>query len=153
GESRDFSVFFSPLAVEHERARLAVLVEGVPAPSGFSRRLTIGLSGVGAGPRISVEPDTLTFGSQLIRTASAPQQITVRSTGSAPLHITNVLSSSDWRLESQVPRTEILPGAAVQLAVVFRPGSSGPLTGTLVLDSDAPGGPARVTLEGVGVAA
>jgi hypothetical protein len=153
GESRDFSVFFSPLAVEHERAQLAVLVEGVPAPSGFSRRLTIGLSGVGTGPQISVEPDALAFSSQLIRTASAPQQITVRNTGSAPLHITNILPSLDWRLEIQVPRTEILPGAAVQLAVVFRPGSSGPLTGTLVVDSDAPSGPARVTLEGEGVAA
>jgi hypothetical protein len=157
GQSRNLAVAFSPKTVAlgplgQAHAVLVVETASSPGPSRFSRRLTIGLHGVGTGPRVDLQPAGLAFGPQPIGTASPPQTMTIHNSGSGPLRITNIVASSDWRLDSQPPAAEILPGDAVQIQLAFRPGHAGQLVGTLMVDSNAPASPATAALEGTGVA-
>src|SRR5207249_5773955 len=48
---------------------------------------TVTLSGTGLGPVVSLSPPSLTFGTQLVGTASAAQAVTLHNTGNAPLYI------------------------------------------------------------------
>jgi hypothetical protein len=153
GGTRNFSVAFSPQTVGEEHAVLTVLAESTPAPARFTRRLTIGVDGEGTGARITPFPDHLSFGPQRIRTASSPQTVTLRNEGSGPLHIAGIALTSDWVLSAALPATEIPPGDQIEVGVVFRPGHSGSLAGTLVVDSNAPGAPVTVALDGTGVVA
>lgn len=153
GQTREISVRFTPTVLGSAHATLTVIAESTPAPASFTGRPTIELKGIGTGPRISLAPTDINYDPQLIRTQSQPRTVTITNSGSGPLRITNIMVSSDWTVAAQPPTSEIAPGGTFDVTVVFRPGHTGPLTGTLIVDGNAPDGAATATLHGTGVAA
>ncbi|GAA1772369.1 hypothetical protein GCM10009712_20490 [Pseudarthrobacter sulfonivorans] len=153
GQSRTFPFFFSPIGVGPAQTVLTLVARSLPGPSRFTRQLSIVAHAEGTGPRLVASPSAFIFVQQLIRTSSPPQTLTVRNTGSSPLHISSIVTSSDWALEQPIDQKEILPAGSLDVGVVFRPGTDGPLTGVLLIDSNAPGPSVSVPLEGTGKAA
>ncbi|MFI6007781.1 choice-of-anchor D domain-containing protein [Streptomyces sp. NPDC051243] len=153
GASRSFLVWFSPRTVGPAQAELVLETSDTSAPSRFTDRRTLRISAVGVGPRLEVAPARLAFGPQAIRTVSPPQRLTVTNTGSRPAARVSLAVSREWRVTTPLPGTALPPGGVLTLDVVFSPGHSGPLAGTLVVDADTLDGPVAVALEGTGVAA
>jgi len=108
--------------------------------------------------KISLEPGalvsstSLTFGSQNVGTASAPQTVTLSSNGTAPLHITGVSVSGDFA-ETNDCGKGVAAGSTCALNVTFTPTASGTRTGALTINDNAGGSPQTVSLVGTGVSA
>jgi HYDIN/CFA65/VesB family protein len=102
-------------------------------------------------PSYSVSPTSLTFGTQLINSASAPKPVTVTNTGPVPLPVTSItLSSSGSQPFSQTNNcgTSVAVGATCTVNVVFDPNSAGAAGATLSVN--AGGTRSTVSLSGSG---
>ena len=95
-------------------------------------------------PGITLAPapnTTLSFGSEVVGTASSAQKITVTSTGGTPVSISNLSAPSGFTASgctSAVPQ-----GSSCQIAVVFQPSTAGTIAGNLTF-TDNVSGAARV---------
>lgn len=123
-----------------------------------------GAVGVGAGyvhslaivaGLASATPGSVNFGAQAVGSESGAQTVTVTNTGSGMLVLYDVTLTGanvdSFKLAS-VGRTPILvpAGQAKALEVSFAPSSTGPLTASLNLDSNAVDSPRLVLLSGTG---
>lgn len=117
------------------------------------------LSGCGGGgssifssmgtPVASVSPASLTFGNEVVGTNSQSLPITVINSGTAALDISTVTASANYGQSNNCGMS--LPvGAKCVISVVFTPGASGTLSGTLSLSDNAGGSPQKVMLSGTG---
>jgi Putative Ig domain/Abnormal spindle-like microcephaly-assoc'd, ASPM-SPD-2-Hydin len=111
--------------------------------------LTVGSSSTG-GPAISVTPGNLAFGSVIIN-SSGKSSLAISNTGSASLSITaaNVTGSSAFSTSMSVPMT-VAAGSSETIPVQFAPSTSGSVTGSLSLVSNAPTSPTTIALTGSG---
>ncbi len=141
-------ILFRPTGEGPRTGELTVTSNAVGGP------FRLPLSGTGLVPAIGITPDALTFGAQDVGTTSQPQPVTVSSTGSASLSITEVTltgpHTDDFRLRDNCGRRGHMPGAECVVEVVFAPTAPGPRTATLNLTDDAPGSPHTVQLSGEG---
>jgi hypothetical protein len=116
------------------------------------------LDGFGASPGaadLDLEPGNLLFGSQAVGTTSVPQVVVATGTGTSAVTIDSFAASGDFAVSSaDCPATPatLQPGAICTLSVTFTPTGSGGRTGTLTINSTAPGGQRFVSLEGSGIA-
>ncbi len=116
---------------------------------------TVNLTGSGAsGPQLRIVPATLNFGNQAENTLSAPQTITITSTGDAtvtlPAHA--ITSSADFLLQSNSCGTSLAFGASCTLSVAFKPTTTQlPEVGTLLISDNATGNPQPIYMMGTGV--
>lgn len=102
-----------------------------------------------AQPGASLSPVSLTFPTQNLGATTAPQTVTVTSTGLLPLSINGFQMTGDFAESDNCPTT--LPsGASCTANVTFTPRSSGPLTGSLKLFDNASNSPQSVALSGTG---
>ena len=103
-------------------------------------------------PLISVTPGSLAFGSVTIDD-SGKQSLTVSNPGTASLSITaaNVTVSVFNTNGLSVPVT-VAAGGSVTIPVEFVPATSGSVTGSLSLVSNAPTSPTTIPLTGSGIA-
>jgi hypothetical protein len=113
---------------------------------------TVGLSGVGDDPEVSLSATTLSFGNQMVGTRSAPQAVVLTNTGTATLRVNSVGISAQFVKSGNCPGS-IDIGKSCTVNVIFAPTTTGPIQGTLTLSDDAPGSPQTVSLTGTGVAA
>ena len=100
-------------------------------------------------PAASLSPTNLTFGSQSVGTNSAPQPVTLSSNGTAPLHITGILTSGDFT-ETDNCGKGVAAGSTCTVNVTFNPTASGTRTGALTINDNAVGSPQTVSLTGTG---
>jgi hypothetical protein len=104
------------------------------------------------GPDLRLSASTLDFGTLALGTSSTPQTVIVTSSGDASLSISNVDvtgGATDFSRSSTCLGT--LPnGTNCAIEVTFTPTAIGPRTGTITVDSDAPGGPHFIQLQGTG---
>jgi hypothetical protein len=105
--------------------------------------------GSSSGPSLSVSPSSLTFASQALNTTSSAQTVTVDNTGTAAASVSQIAASGDFA-ETSTCGTSIAAGASCTVSVTFTPTTSGTLTGSLTIASNAPNSPATVTLTGTG---
>jgi hypothetical protein len=95
-----------------------------------------------------------TFGTTPQGEISAPQTVTVTSTGESPLSITGLsfagADPGDFIVGSDGCLGALAPGASCQLTVNFTPQAQGSRTAALEIASNAPNGPATVSLSGTG---
>jgi uncharacterized repeat protein (TIGR01451 family) len=106
---------------------------------------------VSAAPAsLSVNPTTLTFGAQRVGTASASQPVTIANTGSGTVNISSIATSADFSKTTDCTAT-LAPSTSCTVNVSFAPASSGNITGSVTIQSDATGSPHTVALTGVGV--
>jgi len=107
--------------------------------------------GVPANTAVTVSPTSLTFGTHLVGTSSAPHPVTLTNTGNAPLDITSIVASRNF-LQQNDCGSQLLPGANCTIEVTFRPRQIGQINGTITVIDNAPNSPQTVSLSGVGTA-
>ena len=106
--------------------------------------------GSGVGAQAELFPTTLDFGTLTVNARSAPQLITVRNVGQAPLLVSGSITGSGFRLAGPLPAS-IAPGQEDEVALEFVPGIDGPVTDTFTIQSNSAQPPVPVALTGVGV--
>ena len=139
-------------------SKTAVLVVSSNDPT--HPKLNISLSGKGVTPAqgaISLDKQSIDFGSVKINTESASQSVVVKNVGSADLSVSSVYmdgndsSEFDVKTDSCSNKT-LAPSQTCNISVVFKPASVGSKQANLSIDSDDPNKPtAKVLLLGNGV--
>ncbi len=144
GQACVILVSFSPAATGDRSGTLTIKSNALSSPD------TVALSGTGIAPVITVTPSTLKFGSVLVGSTSAPQNVTVGNAGDSPLSVKSAVTSGPFAVSDDAcsGAGAIAPGGTCQIAVVFAPSDSGSVSGTLTISSD--GGTATVALSGTG---
>jgi hypothetical protein len=113
------------------------------------------LSGVGGIPAMSVTPTTVSYGSILAGTTSAPTTVTVSSNGAANLAISSVsiggTNAADFTKSADTcAGATLVPGTTCTFNVTFAPGTGGPKAAAVTVTSNA--GPQTVALSGTATA-
>ncbi len=108
-------------------------------------------------PTISLSTSAIKFGSHPVGTTSAAQTITVTNTGVSGLQIGNSLAvgganPSAFALSGDTCSNSLIAaGSSCSFALQFMPGSTGPFTGSVVINSNAASSPNVITMQGTGL--
>ena len=98
-------------------------------------------------------PTSLSFGKLSVGTTSAPQNVTMASSGSAALNISSIVASGDFSQTNTCPVGGSLAASSnCTITVIFTPTAEGTRTGAVTITDNAPLSPQSVPLTGVGVA-
>jgi hypothetical protein len=100
-------------------------------------------------PLITYEPNSLSFGSVVVGTSSAPQSVTLTNSGSAPLTFAAILASQDFT-QSNTCGSSLAPGTDCTIPVTFTPTALGAKAGAVTITDSATGSPHTVALSGNG---
>jgi Abnormal spindle-like microcephaly-assoc'd, ASPM-SPD-2-Hydin len=109
--------------------------------------VTVPLSGIGTSPAVTVSPTSLSFGVQANGTPSAAQQLTITNSGTGPLVISSVQTTSEFAATSTCGASIVAQGTCT-VQVTFTPTASGPQTGSLTITDNASNSPQTVSLAG-----
>jgi Ca2+-binding RTX toxin-like protein len=104
-------------------------------------------------PAAAVSPDGIDFGQLTVGQTSAPQVVTVSSTGDADLVVSDVSLSdpaAGFAITANTCGT-VAPGGTCSISVTFAPTAAGDREADLVITHNAGGNPATVGLKGTGV--
>ena len=153
GSSCHVSVTFQPMATGNRTATVSINDNAPSSPQ------TISLTGTGVIPTATLSPTSLTFSSQLIKTSSATQTVTVTNSGSGPLLISGIAitgtNSGDFTQTNTCGTQLGGGGASCTVTVTFTPTAAGSRTANLTITDNNNGKNPNydvVTLTGVGVA-
>jgi 6-phosphogluconolactonase (cycloisomerase 2 family) len=145
------SITFSPASAGTFTADLQV-ADNAP---GSPQTLLLNGTGVAPAPAVTFSPNALSFPATTQGASSAPQTLTVLSTGNAPLHISAVSlggpNPSDFSFTNNC-LAPVAPSSNCTISVVFSPIAPGQLTADLLISDDAPGSPQTLVLSGSGIA-
>lgn len=117
------------------------------------------ISTVTSPAAVSLNPTSLTFGSQALGTTSAAQAVTLTNSGGAPLTITGLsitgTDAGQFAQTNSCPAspTTLASGATCTINVTFTPTTSGTRTAALSVADNASGSPQTVPLNGTGASA
>ncbi|MEP7304058.1 MAG: choice-of-anchor D domain-containing protein [Acidobacteriota bacterium] len=111
-----------------------------------------------AGPNVTspadaFSPTSLTFATQRVGTASAPQTVTLSNPVnglSAPLTISSIVTVGDFAIASNTCGGSLAAGTSCTIGVTFKPTAAGPVSGLLAVFDNAPNTQRGVTLSGTG---
>jgi hypothetical protein len=103
-----------------------------------------------AQPVISLSPTALTYTTQAVATASAPQAITVTNTGNAALVVSQVTATGDFNETDTCTAAPVAPNVSCTIQVRFLPIAAGSRTGVLTVYGNVSGGQATASLTGTG---
>jgi hypothetical protein len=148
GTSCTISVIFSPTVDGNRTASITITDNALDSPQSVS------LAGTGALlPGVSLDPASLTFGSQSVGTSSQPQSVTLTNTGGGTLIITGLAiagtNASDF-VQNNTCGASLAPGLTCTISVIFTPSETGNRLATLSITDNAPGSPHNVALFGGG---
>ncbi len=108
------------------------------------------LNGIGTTPTASVTPASLSFSSQVIGTTSSARSITVQSTGTGPLQVSQIAVSGPFGETDNCIAAPIASGSSCTISVTFSPAVTGSAGGSVTITDNA--GTQTVSLSGSGVA-
>ena len=113
--------------------------------------LTVVLNGTGLTPgKLTIMPPMLQFGSFVIGTTSAAQNVMVQNTGGSPVAVgTPSTSINDYLLSGSCPAT-LAANQSCTLSVSFKPTMAGDRPGQLNIPSDGAANAVAATLDGTG---
>jgi uncharacterized repeat protein (TIGR01451 family) len=115
--------------------------------------LQLPLTGTGIDPALSISPDSVDFGQQVVGTTSDKMAVLITSTGTTDLTVTGLSASGDFAVAaSDCTAQPIPPGQTCFISVTFSPTASGSRSGTLTINSNAPSSPNTLPLSGTGIA-
>lgn len=141
GSQCTISLTFSPTATG-TRTGVVTVFDNAP-----SKTQTIQLTGTGSS--IIVSPLSLNFGSLVVGTASAPQNVTLTNQGSSTLAINSISTTGDYS-QSNSCGSSVNPNASCVISVVFTPSAAGNRNGSLQITDSDPTSPQTVSLSGSG---
>jgi hypothetical protein len=137
-----------------------IWVNGVHTADGTSATISAQVGQVtrvdflsGAAPALGLSSSRLSFSQRPIGSTSPAQSVTLSSRGTVPVTL------GDFSLAGAYPddfaatttcKTDIAPGTTCTVSVTFTPVAAGIRSATLVVTDNAPGGPHRIALTGVG---
>ncbi|MGA8554916.1 MAG: choice-of-anchor D domain-containing protein [Candidatus Acidiferrales bacterium] len=145
GQSMSFSVQFAPAAAGSVTGSISIANDATGSP------VAIALTGTGTQAGISASPASASFGNVTIG-ASNSQPIMLTNAGNVALTISAATVSGTGFSITGAPTT-IAVGGNASFNAVFTPTTSGSVTGSLSLTSNAPGSPLVIPFTGTGVAA
>ena len=105
--------------------------------------------GAGQCKNVMLSPGSLSFGSQLVYTTSAPQKVTLTNPGSTMLDISSIAASANFYQHNNCG-SSLMTGASCTISVTFRPSTICAKTGALTITDNASNSPQTVALSGVG---
>ena len=145
GASCTLNVTFTPSQLGPRSASIIIADDAVVSSQ------TLSLTGMGgdSGPNATLSPTSLTFGDQVVGTASPTQSITLSNYGTATLSLTSIAASANFG-ETNTCNSTLASGATCTINVTFTPSESGDLSGALSMADDAAGSPQTVSLSGTG---
>jgi hypothetical protein len=106
------------------------------------------LLGTPAGPAVTLSPPSLNFGTELVGTSSAPQNVILTSIGSDTVNLDSIAASTNFSQRNNCG-SSLAPGASCTITVKFKPSSPG-TQGTVTITDNAPNSPQTVMLTGIG---
>jgi hypothetical protein len=106
----------------------------------------------GTSSPLTASPSGVSFGSETVGSTSPAQSVTVSNPGSAAVSMASVGVTGPFS-ETNNCGTSLAAGASCTVSVLFAPTASGSASGTLSVNSSAPGSPLTVALSGTGTAA
>ena len=108
-----------------------------------------------AVPLASLSPASVTFGTQLVNTASAASVVVLTNPGAGAMTISSIsisgTNSSNFARTTTCGST-LAAGASCNISITFTPSATGVRTATLSVSDNAAGSPHTVSLSGTGVA-
>ncbi len=151
GTSCTLSYNYSPTATGPAMQMFTVTSNAADSPDDFV------LQGNGIQPAISVIPNPVDFGDQLITTTSGVMTTTLTNTGTADLNVMSISPAAAPFTAaggscSATPFV-LVPGVSCTLSFTFDPTTAGPAMQNLSIVSDAPTAPDTLTLQGNGTQA
>ncbi len=109
--------------------------------------------GGGGGPSaLTASPSSESFGNENAGSTSSAKPVTVTNPGTSAVSMTSIGVTGPFG-ESNNCGTSLAAGASCTVSVSFAPTAAGAATGTLSVNSSAPGSPLTVALSGTGVSA
>jgi hypothetical protein len=138
-------VTFTPTISGTENATVSITDNAPNSPEST----TLTGVGEGSGPAVTLSPTSLTFATQLVGSASPPQNVTLTNTGSAVLSITSIATTGDFAETNNCTST-LAVNASCTISVTFTPTTINTRTGTVVVTDNAPASPQTVALTGTG---
>jgi hypothetical protein len=101
--------------------------------------------------QLRMDSTTLDFGTVTVGQTGGPLSVTVSNVGMDDLHISSIVASDNFSLDTTCPVNNSLgAGSDCMVSVSFAPIMSGKITGTATVSSDAPETPHILNLEGQG---
>jgi hypothetical protein len=115
---------------------------------------TASLMGTGSAPGVTAQPAMLSFGGQMVNTASSAQSVTLTNTGTAAINIINVAITGNFAVGTGANAcgSSLAAGSNCLIYVIFTPAASGPLSGMLSINDSAANSPISIPLSGTGSA-
>jgi hypothetical protein len=114
--------------------------------------LTIALSGTAAQPGLSVSPTSFNFGS-VVDGQTKSQAFTLTNTGTATLTLAQITESgAGFSISGLSTPASLSAGQSATFSVLFAPTTTGALSGSVSISSNAANSPTAVALSGSGVA-
>ncbi len=146
GQNAALNLTFNPSASETVTGNVTVM-----STQGSSAVIPVTGSGVQAG--LTLTPSSVNFGNVTVGSPNS-QTIQIANTGTAVLTISQVsVTGSGYSSSSLSLPLSINPGASTNFNVQFAPQSTGTVSGSVSLVSNAPTSPDTASMSGVGVAA
>ncbi len=150
GAQCQVNVTFTPSAAGTRTAAITFTDNATGSPQ------SVTLSGTGLVPSttISVNPASLTFGTQNTGTTSAAQSVTITNTGNQPVSISSIAltgtNPGDFAISANNCPTSLGVGAACSLSAAFSPTAVGTRSAAVTIADNASGSPQTVSLTGTG---
>jgi hypothetical protein len=138
-----FTLGFTPMALANFTGKLSVTDNAVGSPH-FAN-----LAGQGGTPEATLSSASLTFGSQVLNSASASQPITITNGGSADLQVGSIITAGDFAQTNDCGASVATNGKCT-VNVSFTPTALGARNGTVTIKDNATNSPQIVLLGGTG---
>lgn len=152
GGSCTISATFKPTSTGARSASISIADNASGAPH------TVGLSGTGTAPAVSLSPTSLTFSGQMVNTSSSARSVTLTNSGTGPLTVTSIsvtgTNASDFSQTNTCPSgsSTLAAGSTCSISVTFKPGATGSRSASISIADNAGGSPQTVPLSGTGTA-
>jgi Protein of unknown function (DUF1573) len=117
------------------------------AACGGSPTATVSVSG---SPTTTLSVISISFGNQVVGTASAGEAVTLSNTGSAGLRIDGIDVALPFT-QTNTCSSSLAAGATCMINVTFAPSTEGDFSGDVSITDNAKGSPQTVALSGTGV--
>jgi sugar lactone lactonase YvrE len=148
GTNCDMYVYFTPTGSGTAHGSVVFNHNGF-----FDQVNTVALTGSGSALLLTGSP--LAFGSQLVKTTSAAQVVTIKNTGTTAITMNTITltDTADYSLTSTCPASgsPLAGGATCTLSIKFKPQATGAVRGSVVIKDSDPSSPQLVGLSGTGI--
>lgn len=140
-------VNFTPTAAG-ARTGLVTLADSTLAGA---HSFTVAGTGLTRTSTLSINPPSVSFADTGVGATSVAFTIQVTNTSDAPVNITRVFPTGDFRVNSTGCVTNLRAATTCNISVQFVPTAIGPRTGSIILEDSATGSPQSVSLSGTGL--